>query len=234
MNIIKPTLTIVLISISLLLSAQNTDGGVGINTDTPQEALDVNGKTYTNDLYLRNPGEPTTSGGKFLVSANDNSTETTLKLLNMQSGNNAIFNYITLNLTGVSKHGISNYDTKIDADKYILVLHNYSVKLNADQGVNNATKVMLDYDNDGANNNAQGSPEFTSFKEDGTWRIKAKFTNSALKKLTAPNEDYNNFTIELYMVAYRKLITKQNINDVTIDLEGTDGSNKTLNKPTGF
>ena len=40
-------------------------GKVGVNTANPTETLDVNGKTYTNSLYLRNPGEPTMTGGSF-------------------------------------------------------------------------------------------------------------------------------------------------------------------------
>jgi hypothetical protein len=54
---------IMMMSLGLLLNAQT--GKVGINTSNPVETLDVNGKTYTNSLYLRNPGEPTMTGGSF-------------------------------------------------------------------------------------------------------------------------------------------------------------------------
>jgi hypothetical protein len=49
--------------LGLFLNAQI--GKVGINTKNPAETLDVNGKSYTNALYLRNPGEPTMTGGSF-------------------------------------------------------------------------------------------------------------------------------------------------------------------------
>lgn len=41
-------------------------GRVGIKTTNPTETLDVNGDTRTDALYLRNPGEPTMTGGAFL------------------------------------------------------------------------------------------------------------------------------------------------------------------------
>ncbi|WP_228464582.1 hypothetical protein [Chryseobacterium antibioticum] len=42
---------------------------VGINRKTPQRTLDVNGSSYTNSLYLRNPGEPDKTGGHFLATS---------------------------------------------------------------------------------------------------------------------------------------------------------------------
>ncbi len=49
-----------------------------------------------------------------------------------------------------------------------------------------------------------------------------------------PDGTYNNFKVNLYLMAYKYLITKQNINDNTQDLAGTNGSAQALSKPSGF
>ncbi len=201
-------------------------GKVGINTDKPTETLDVNGKTYTNSLYLRNPGEPTMTGGSFLATS-----ENALQLYDPKLESSGLFNYIKLTLTGVSGEGITDYDTKIDANNFLVILHNYSFKLN-----DNSTNVMLDYGNNGINDNRQGSPDVVAFKSNGTWHIKAKFTDSRIiaTNTNPPSRTYNNFTVDLYLMAYKRLITKQNINDINADLGGNDGSTQTINKPSGF
>lgn len=201
-------------------------GKVGINTDKPTETLDVNGNTYTNSLYLRNPGEPTMTGGSFLATS-----ENALQLYDPKLESSGLFNYVKLTLTGVSGAGITDYDTKIDANNFLVILHNYSFKLN-----DNSTNVMLDYGNNGVNDNRQGSPDVVAFKSNGTWHIRAKFTDSRIiaTNTNPPSRTYNNFTVDLYLMAYKRLITKQNINDINADLGGNDGSSQTINKPSGF
>lgn len=213
-----------MIGLGVLLNAQT--GKVGIKTDKPTETLDVNGKTYTNSLYLRNPGEPTMTGGSFLATS-----ENALQIYDPNLESSGLFNYLKLSLTNVSGDGITDYDTKIDANNFLVVLHNYSFKLN-----NGNTNVMLDYGNNGVNDNKQGSPDVVAFKSNGTWHIKAKFTDSRIIANTSagPQRDYNNFTVDLYLMAYKRLITKHNINDVNADLGGTNGSTQTINKPSGF
>ncbi|MBP2616942.1 hypothetical protein [Chryseobacterium jejuense] len=213
-----------MIGLGVFLNAQT--GKVGIKTDKPTETLDVNGKTYTNSLYLRNPGEPTMTGGSFLATS-----ENALQIYDPNLESSGLFNYIKLSLTNVSGDGITDYDTKIDANNFLVVLHNYSFKLS-----NGITNVMLDYGNNGVNDNKQGSPDVVAFKSNGTWHIKAKFTDSRIIANTSagPVRDYNNFTVDLYLMAYKRLITKHNINDVNADLGGTNGSAQTINKPSGF
>ncbi len=213
-----------MIGLGVFFNAQT--GRVGIKTDKPTETLDVNGKTYTNSLYLRNPGEPTMTGGSFLATS-----ENALQIYDPNLESSGLFNYIKLTLTNVSGDGIADYDTKIDTNNFLVVLHNYSFKLN-----NWNTNVMLDYGNNGVNDNKQGSPDVVAFKSNGTWHIKAKFTNSRIIANTSAGlqRDYNNFTVDLYLMAYKRLITKHNINDINADLKGTDGSTQTINKPSGF
>lgn len=214
----------IMIGLGLFLNAQK--GKVGINTANPIETLDVNGKTYTNSLYLRNPGEPTMSGGSFLATS-----QNALQLYDPNLESSGLFNYIKLSLTGVSGDGLTDYDTKIDANNFMVVLHNYSFRTS-----DNSTSVMLDYGNNGVNDNKQGSPDVVAFKSNGTWHIRAKFTDSRIvaTNTSTPSRSYNDFTIDLYLMAYKRLITKQNIGDINTDLGGTDGSTKTVNKPSGF
>lgn len=214
----------VILFLGMLINAQT--GRVGIKTTDPKETLDVNGNTYTNALYLRNPGEPTMTGGSFLATS-----ENSLQLYDPTLESSGLFNYLKLSLTGIPGTGITDYDTKIDADKFLLVIHNYSFKLN-----DGTTNVVLDYGDNGTNDNRQGSPDVTSFKSNGTWHIRARFTDSKLIALTSANpaRNYSNFTVDLYLMAYKRLITKQNISDITTDLGGTNGSARSVNKPSGF
>ncbi|UKB83434.1 hypothetical protein LF887_20835 [Chryseobacterium sp. MEBOG06] len=214
----------IMIGLGIFLNAQK--GKVGINTASPTETLEVNGKTYTNSLYLRNPGEPTMSGGSFLATS-----QNALQLYDPNLESSGLFNYIKLSLTGVSGDGLTDYDTKIDANNFMVVLHNYSFRTS-----DNSTNVMLDYGNNGVNDNKQGSPDVVAFKSNGTWHIRAKFTDSRIvaTNTSTPSRSYNDFTIDLYLMAYKRLITKQNIGDINTDLGGTDGSTKAVNKPSGF
>ena len=215
---------IIIMCLGIFLNAQK--GKVGINTANPTETLDVNGKTYTNSLYLRNPGEPTMTGGSFLATSQNG-----LQLYDPALESSGLFNYLKLTLTGISGSGITDYDTKIDANNFLVVLHNYSFKLN-----DGNTNVMLDYGDNGINDNKQGSPDVVAFKSNGTWHIRAKFTDSRIIAVNSsnPSRSYNNFTVDLYLMAYRRLITKQNISDVNADLGGNNGSTQTITKPSGF
>lgn len=210
--------------LGIFLNAQK--GNVGVNTANPTETLDVNGKTYTNSLYLRNPGEPTMTGGSFLATSQNG-----LQLYDPALESSGLFNYLKLSLTGISGAGITDYDTKIDANNFLVVLHNYSFKMN-----DGNTNVMLDYGDNGVNDNKQGSPDVVAFKSNGTWHIRARFTDSRIIAVNSsnPSRNYNNFTVDLYLMAYRRLITKQNISDVNADLGGNNGSTQTITKPSGF
>ncbi|ASK30734.1 hypothetical protein CEY12_11670 [Chryseobacterium sp. T16E-39] len=215
---------VIMACMSVLSNAQT--GNVGIKTTTPTETLDVNGDSYTNSLYMRNPGEPTMTGGHFLATS-----QNSLQIYDPNLETSGLFNYIKLTLTGVPGAGITDYDTKIDANNFLVTVHNYSFKLN-----DGSTSVALDYKDNGVNDNAQGSPNVIAFKSNGTWHLKAGFTDSKLIAFTSsnPSRSYNNFTVEFYLMAYKRLITKQNISDVNSDLGGTDGSTKTISKPSGF
>ncbi len=231
----KKILTIIsIVFFATILLAQSNKGKVGItnvsNTNfAPQAALDVDGKTYANNLYLKDPGEPTITGGSFLASHADmqvrNSYDTPLTKYGTQYG---LFNYIHLNFNDVGREGVKDYNTKISTTDYVLVVHNYAFK-----NTDGSTTVALNFN---PANDRQGSPNITAYKHtDGFWHLTARFTNSTFRKLANENAA-DKFNIELIMMAYRYLITKQNINEISVDLNGANGSssNTGVPKPTGF
>lgn len=218
---------LIYLSVILISNVYNAQtGNVGIGTQNPTENLDVNGTTYTNKLYLRNPGFPTEPGGRYLVTSNNK-----LDVQDPSTETSAFYNYIKLTLTGIPKQGLTDYDTKIDANKFVLVLHSYYIT-----SANDDEKILLDYNRDGSNNSKQGSPNFTAFRSNGTWHITGNFINSNLV-YNAPggvNLNYNTFKIAFNLVAYKYLITKNSFPSQTVNLGGTDGSATPLTPPPGF
>lgn len=230
----KIHLILAFLSYSLII-AQTGNVGISSTPFAPQENLDVNGKTYANNVYLRTPGEPQETGGKFLASVVDktvrNSKDTPFTLY---SGNKPLFNYILLNLNNVSSDGITDFNTKISTTEFVLVIHNYSFKnFSSNSTIHNTTSVTLK----NTSANVQGSPNIAAYKGgDGFWHIRANFTNSSFRRVADFDTTTNRYKIELYMMAYRYLITKQNIPDQTVGLGGNDGSSTSYSvpKPTGF
>lgn len=207
---------------------------VGIKNPNPKETLDVIGDISTKKLYLRDPGSPTETGGDFLGGSSN-----TLDRLDPTKTPMAIFNYIKLSLVNVSPtQGVRDFDTKIDANKFILVVHNFSVDSYTKTAIPTFSSAAVDYNNDGINNNAQGSPVFQSFVSGGTWHVRGYFDNSAFKPLdtSSGQPPENTYNINLYMVAYYNSVTKNNITDKAVNLSGTDGSGPSYSipKPTGF
>lgn len=215
-----------LILFSIVIHAQ-----VGINNSAPVETLDVVGDTSTKKLYLRNPGNPTQTGGYFL-GGNAN----TLNRLNPNSTPMGIFNYLKLSLTNVSPSGVTDFDTKIDASKFVLVVHSFGLQSVTAAGVA-STRITVDYNNDNINNKIQGSPVFQSFISGGTWHVRGFINNSTFKAVNPSggiSTDPHTYNIDFFMVAYYHIVTKDNIPSQSINVNGTDGSAQSLPVPAGF
>ncbi len=229
-------LYIVLLQAFFVGSIKAQQNKVGINTPNPAETLDVNGKTTSKGLYLRNPGDTSSGGGRFLASyAETEKNTTSLQTYDPESGNSALFNYLLLTLNNVPKQGVTNYDTKIDADNFVVVIHSYDALYNGSSG---SVRMALDYiGTEGSNDGKQGSPEFVAYRDSttNTWHIKARFMNSNMRKLDDPTSSTNNsFNITMSIMVYKKLISKQNINEISKDLGGSAGTGDKLPKPPGF
>ena len=228
---------ILFLLISITFFAQ--DGKVGISSVNsnfvPQENLDIDGMLYAKSIIFKNPGEPLETGGKFLGSVVDKAVRDAKESpFTTYSNKKALFNYIHLVLDNVSPDGVVKFNTKINASEFVLVLHNYSFKnYKPNDEIHGTTTVVL------SNNVAgqQGSPNLATFIEDGVWKIRASFTNSKFTRTSdATFNAARRFTIELYLMAYRYLITKQNIPEQSVNLNSTDGSGTgySVPKPTGF
>ncbi|MCW3160219.1 hypothetical protein [Chryseobacterium oryctis] len=195
---------------------------VGIKTATPRETLDVAGSMYTKKLYLRKPAQPQVSGGAYLA-GNENSAN-----IGTYNANSSLFYYLPITFTNVPKTGLEDYDTKISISEYVLVLHNYSITNKTGN-----TSVVLD---NTSSNTRQGSPEFLVYRDYNTktWHIKGRFTKSIFVDLSTPSN--TSFNINMYLMAYRSIITKQDITDKTVNINSTDGSNRqySIPLPSGF
>lgn len=214
-----------------LFSVSSAFAQVGINNPNPKETLDVIGDINMKKLFLRNPGNPTETGGYFL-GGNSN----TLDRLDPSKNPMGIFNYVKLSLTNVNPNGITDFDTKIDAEKFILIVHSFGLQSVTAAGIA-STRITVDYNNDGIDNNVQGSPVFQSFVSNGTWHVRGYVDKSVFKAVNPSggiSTALHTYNIDFYMVAYYHVITKDNINDQTLNAGGTDASTLVLPKPTGF
>lgn len=221
MRILKP----LTLFISTLYLAQTTPGKVGINTNTPRQTLDVNGTTYADKIYLHKAETATTTGGQYIATDTNNS-------IKQIGAGNSLFNYIPVTFTKVPASGISEFDTGIKHNEFVVVLHNYSVTTQ-----NNSPSVGILHNDTTfgiwTDTIYQGSPEFIVYKKTGSpnWWLRARFKDSKFVNMdnntAAGNKDFN---IKVYLIAYRKIITKQNIADQATNL----GTSNSIPKPIGF
>ena len=205
------TIILIITLIAINVQAQH----VGINNPNPTQSLDVNGDTYANKLFIKNMFPPEIPGGTYIAGNTASPPQ-----LGVYGQTSSLFTYIPVEFTNVNSSGILEYDTKISDTEYILVLHNYQLMTST-----GGTNVSLDFIGD---INRQGSPEFTTQKKDGTWWVTAKFTNS--KMINTSNSNSTQFKIKLYLIAYKYIITKQNIDDIQVN----QSTQTSIAAPPGF
>ncbi len=131
--------------------------GVGINTNNPRTTLEVNGSVTVNgQLLLDNPrnitdGEPST----FVVQDNTNQ----VRALNLSTPTSPGLGYLqTYILTNTGLDFVRDFDTQIDASKYVVVIvssfYNQRLQLNGS-----------DY----------SIPYASAFVSGGTWHLTANY-----------------------------------------------------------
>lgn len=103
---------VILICFCFVVQAQ--EKRVGINTDLPKQTLDINGT-----LSIETLGEYTTAGVPILWN------KSTKQVLASGTSTHKPFNKITYTITCTSgEDWIGNFDTKIDANKYVVIITN--------------------------------------------------------------------------------------------------------------
>ena len=218
---------------------ENYNGKVGINVEEPVATLDIKGDMNVRKVYLKNPSTDILSaeGGKYLATFEDTSD-----IGSVDIGKNALFHSITLKLNNVPYTGITGLNTGISSDNFVVVLHSYSIAVMGETDENTKYNVAL-YNKNSADH--QGSPNFRTYMSGSTsctWKVDANFKDSYLKKSgnsANPSTENNpkKFEVTLHLMAYKKLITKNNIADVTFNaanLSSTDKCNFAFNAPPGF
>lgn len=161
---------------------------VGINTTNPTETLDVNGTTTVRQkLYLENPGPATLEHEEFLVKKPDN----TWGKHNVASAKYGPVNYSQLIFRRVPSTGMTNFNTNIPTDKYIVAVQGYYYYLAG--GTNTNVQLRSNRSTSSSNSHIEG-PQFYAFEQGGTWRIAGLVTQSNFKQNYGTNTQ-----IDLYM-----------------------------------
>ena len=213
-----------------LCFAASAQSQVGINTDNPQAMLDVNGTAII--------GNTLTSNGKLILNSVDNApadgfaqlavgNSGEVYVVRTLTGNTKPFNYIkyTINCASSSVSSesrnrvlIKDFDTKIPADDYAVFIVGSEFK------TNNSGSVGLKLVS-AASGGTFGPMTVISFKEDGTWRLKADFAAS-----TTGNEV--NGTWDIYCLIINNAVVQQLENPATVTLTSSIGSAQSM--PAGL
>lgn len=175
----KKKIQLLLFISAYALSAQS--GNVGINTDTPEQKLHVNGSMKAKDLILDlnssasqipelSPGE----NYSFLLKSTSANRITTY---NVQSTGGsptntfpAPFGIIQYNITtdNADKDWVNAYNTKISASKYVLIVNSFNFNLPV---VMNSTTVE--------SRRLGPVAQVYTYEQGGTWWIKADYNGFA-------------------------------------------------------
>lgn len=193
---------------------------VGINTTDPKRILDVKGNmNISENLHLENPGVYTgTSINSYLI-VKDNSDSTLKKYVPATSSYSAI-NSVVYFFNNGSLDGVSNYDTKISADKYYVSIGGYIV-----WGTNSHPTVRLE-----GNNNDIPLYNARAFVENGTWRL-VFLPNNDRKFVINDTTGKTTTEIRVNVTVYRKNLLSIINNPIIVDMKGDVSGKATATKP---
>jgi len=207
--------------ILMISSVQMVFAQVGIGTTSPTETLQVAGNAkLSGELTLENPGEFATNVGnykRYLV------VNTSGEVKRYRTGNvpgkakYSPINIATYKLNNISSSGLTDFDTKIPADKYIVSIHSYEFadsntifnSLTPDDRVNGIV--------------------YRAFRSGGTWHLSFYGLDSELVELDG-GTDYD---LTLQVVIYRnKLLIADDHSTIIVNMGGNETG--TAAKPTGY
>lgn len=199
---------------AVLLTAQIN--GVGIGTNTPTHTLEVNGNMkLSGNLYLENPGNYTGKASGSYLLVRDNSDNVIKRYVPATSAYSAI-NSTVYFINNISTSGITDFDTRIPAAKYYVIIGGFIVR-----GINNDSNIDIVESGSLANYIPQYSAR--SFVENGTWRIKFTPNNNRIFDRTAE--------IRLSISAYRRdMLTTVN-SQITYNMNGDTSGNASVPAP---
>jgi len=122
--------SVVIILLTTITFGQTYTPGVGINTDNPKRTLDVNGTTISkgsNDKwFFENPGIYTGKSNDSYLTVIDKD-DNKMKVFNPSTMSYASINYATFRFNKLPNTGLTEYDTKIDASKYHVMIGGFII-----------------------------------------------------------------------------------------------------------
>lgn len=193
---------------------------VGINNQSPNATLDVNGDVLVQDkLYLENPGKYIQDPDSKLLMINDDTGEVI-----KYDVENSVFgplNYVQFVFNNVSNFGLDGgYNTKIDATNYTLAVHGFYFNID---GNTNISFRSVD-----SNTYVEGH-QFYAYVQGGVWWVKGLVNNSQFYT----NNNLSAVDIYMDVIIYRNdFITKIWDTPQTIDM--LESPTQTAPLPAGF
>lgn len=194
------------------------NGQVGIGTDLPTAKLHVNGnlKIETMDTYNANVAKP--------VYWNPET-----KSLSTTQIQRPFYNFKYKLRASANEDWINNFNTKIDASKYTLIITSAVLKQSNVEGEtftganSNAYINLFDVDNnsDKASDLKQVLPNIVPFKENNTWRIRVDFVNTAPYRKNPLEDAYFLWDIDVLVINNNSIYT---IEDQVYKLDSNSGN----------
>lgn len=180
------------------------NGQVGVGTPSPTAKLHINGnlKIETMDTYNANVAKP--------VYWNPET-----KSLSTTQIQRPFYNFKYKLRASVNEDWINNFNTKIDASKYTLIITSAVLKQSNLEGEtftganSNAYINLFDVDNtsDKASDLKQVLPNIVPFKENNTWRIRVDFVNTAPYRKNSLEDAYFLWDIDVLVINNNSIYT---------------------------
>lgn len=203
--------SVVIILLTTITFGQTYTPGVGINTDNPKRTLDVNGTTIskgdTDKWFFENPGIYTGKSNDSYLTVIDKE-DNKMKVFNPSTMSYASINYATFRFNKLPNTGLTEYDTKIDASKYHVMIGGFII-----YGGNTTDPTVS-----GTATKINGNVLYTSRAYIGsgnTWRLKFQ-PNNGIK--------FNQDRIDLILnvAIYRKNLLLSDTNEkIVVDMKNT-------------
>lgn len=206
-----------------LLQVSPLSAQVGIHTDNPAATLEVNGDVRVRKkLFLENPSSITTliRGVELLIQK----TNRDWVQYNIEESKYGPINYAQFVFRKTHTDGLQNFDTKISAEDYIVIVQGYYFVISQ----NGSTDVTLrSRTND---RNIEGF-QFYSYinPATNTWNIKGFVNNS-----TFMSGETTQAQIDLFMnvIIFRRGLISKSIDPITVNMNSNQTG--TAPKPAGF